>query len=99
MKLVSTSKSITHLHLLSVLVTELSIKNITNGQVRILDAGCGNGHFSSFMHLNLTALFPKIEFEIHGYDVGDHGVQAKDFFRKRSHGVNNNVRMSNGWNV
>jgi len=82
MKLVCPAESITHLHLLSVLVTEIARKNLTHGRVRILDAGCGNGHFLSFMHLNLTALFPKIGFEIYGYDVADHGVQAKDFFQK-----------------
>lgn len=82
MKLVCSPESITHLHLLSVLVTEIYQKNITNSRVRILDAGCGNGHFSSFMHLNLTALFPKMELEIYGYDVADHGVQAKDYFSK-----------------
>jgi len=82
MKLVCSPESITHVHLLSILVTEISQKNPADGRVRILDAGCGNGHFSSFLHLNLTALFPKMEFEIHGYDVADHGVQAKDYFLK-----------------
>ncbi|MEQ1527274.1 MAG: class I SAM-dependent methyltransferase [Gallionella sp.] len=82
MKLASPPESTTHLHLLSVLVTEIVKKNLTAGRVRILDSGCGNGHFSSFMHLNLTALFPNVVFEIHGYDVADHGVQAKDYFSK-----------------
>jgi SAM-dependent methyltransferase len=82
MKLVFPAESITHLHLLSVLVTEISKKNLTDRRFRILDAGCGNGHFSSFMHLNLSALFPDMVFEVYGYDVGDHGVQAKDFFSK-----------------
>lgn len=82
MKLVCPPESITHLHLLSVLVTEIARKNLTHGLVRILDAGCGNGHFLSFMHRNLAALFPEVEFEIYGYDVADHGVQAKDFFSK-----------------
>lgn len=27
-------------------------------------------------------MFPEIQFEIYGYDVADHGVQAKDFFSK-----------------
>jgi SAM-dependent methyltransferase len=80
MKLVCAPESITHLHLLSVLVTEISGKDSAGGRVRILDAGCGNGHFSSFLQLNLAALFPDVEFEIHGYDVADHGVQAKDYF-------------------
>lgn len=82
MTLVCPPESITHLHLLSVLITEISRKRPTDGRVRILDAGCGDGHFTSFLHLNLTALFPKVEFHIHGYDVADHGVQAKDYFQK-----------------
>lgn len=82
MKLVYAPESITHLHLLSVLVTEIIKKNPTGGRFRILDAGCGNGHFISFMHLNLSEFFPKAEFEIHGYDIADHGVQASDFFSK-----------------
>lgn len=82
MKLLFPPESITHLHLLSVLVTEIVKKNLSHRRFRILDAGCGNGHFSSFMHLNLSALFPEMEFEIYGYDVADHGVQAKDFFSK-----------------
>ena len=82
MKLVFAPESITHQHLLSILVTEISKKNLTDGKVRILDAGCGNGHFLSFLHLNITALFPNLEFEIYGFDVADHGVQAKDYFSK-----------------
>lgn len=82
MKLVYPPESITHLHLLSAIVTEIVKKNITFGRVRILDSGCGNGHLTSFMHLNLAALFPNIVFEIYGYDVADHGVQDKDYFSK-----------------
>ena len=81
MKLVCNPESITHLHLLSILVTEINKKKLNDGLVRILDAGCGNGHLSSFLHLNLTALFPNLDFEIYGYDIADHGVQAKDFFQ------------------
>lgn len=80
MTFVSSPESITHLHLLSVLVTEISRRHPADGRVRILDAGCGNGHLSSFLHVNLAALFPTVEFEIYGYDVADHGVQAKDYF-------------------
>ena len=69
MILVAPPESITHLHLLSVLVTEIARKNPTEGKVRVLDAGCGNGHFSSFLQINLTALFPKVQVEIYGYDI------------------------------
>lgn len=85
MKMVSVPESITHLHLLSVIVTETNRIHRTNptlGLVRILDAGCGNGHFTSFIHSNLTAIFPGVVFEIYGYDVADHGVQVNDFFSK-----------------
>ena len=82
MNLVSQPKSVTHLHLLSILVTEISQKKSINTNINILDAGCGDGHLATFLHINLTALFPKIDFKIYGYDVADHGVQAKYFFLK-----------------
>ena len=80
MNLVSPPESITHLHLLSVLVTEISRRYPEDGRVRILDAGCGNGHLTTFLQINLAALFPALQFEIHGYDVADHGVQAGNYF-------------------
>lgn len=82
MKLVTPPESITHLHLLSVLVTEIASKRIHENKLLILDAGCGNGHFLTFLQLNLVSIFPELEFEIYGYDVADHGVQSKDFFSK-----------------
>lgn len=48
MKLAAPPERITHLHLLSVLVTEITKRDLTDGRLRILDAGCGNGHLSSF---------------------------------------------------
>ena len=82
MKLVSAPESITHLQLLSILVTEITRRNIIDNRLRILDAGCGNAHLTTFLHLNLAALFPMVEFEIHGYDLADYGVQANDFHSK-----------------
>jgi SAM-dependent methyltransferase len=81
MKLVSPPESITHLHLLNAVIAEIVGRNLgIGGPVRILDAGCGNGHFAGYLYNNLTAMFPEKAIEIHGYDVGDHGVQVKDFF-------------------
>ena len=79
--MIYTPESITHLHLLSVLVTEVQRRKLGKAeQIRVLDAGCGNGHLDTFLNVNLTDLFPELRFEIYGYDVGDHGVQEADFF-------------------
>jgi len=79
-ELVRSAESITHLHLLSILATEIGKRAQAGGRVRVLDAGCGNGHLLTFLQANLAALFPELEIEIHGYDVADHGVQAQDYF-------------------
>jgi SAM-dependent methyltransferase len=81
MELVCPPESITHLHLLSVIATEIINRNFGKGsKIKILDAGCGNGHLTTFLHINLVSLFKELEFEIYGYDVADHDVQAHDFF-------------------
>lgn len=80
MILVSPPESITHLHLLSVLVTEIFRRPPDDGCVRILDAGCGNGHLTIVLQTNLASLFPELNFEIYGFDVADHGVQADNYF-------------------
>ena len=80
MNLVYDSESVTHLHLLSVLVTEINKKKSVGKIINILDAGCGNGHLTVFLQVNLVAFFPEMELHIYGYDIADHGVQAKDFF-------------------
>lgn len=81
MELICPPESITHLHLLSVLVTEIVERSLENGsRIRILDAGCGNGHLIVFLQANLVSLFKHTEFEIYGYDVADHKVQAEDYF-------------------
>lgn len=82
MKLTPPPESITHLHIFSVLATEITTRGFRGNNLRILDAGCGNGHFLTFLLLNLSTRFPEIEFEIYGFDVADHGVQAKDFFNE-----------------
>lgn len=71
--------SVTHQHLLSVLYSELQDRT-AGGKVRILDAGCGNGRLLSYLNSNLPLLLPGVEFELHGFDVNDHGVQAEGYF-------------------
>jgi ubiquinone/menaquinone biosynthesis C-methylase UbiE len=81
MKLIYTPESITHLHLLSVLVTEVKRRELGKAApIRVLDAGFGNGHLDTFLHVNLADIFPELRFEIYGYDVGDYSFQAADVF-------------------
>ena len=50
--------------------------------VRVLDVGCGNGHLLEYLMKNINCLNPKIDFEFHGFDVSDHGVQSVGYFSK-----------------
>lgn len=71
-------ESITHVHLLVALMSEL--RAIRESRlVRILDVGCGNGALLAYLHRNLALIQPQIEWQLHGLDVGDHGVQAIGF--------------------
>jgi SAM-dependent methyltransferase len=72
------SSSITHSHILNVLNT-LIIKQDSNSKISILDAGCGNGDLMGYLQDCLGILHPKIEFNIYGFDVTDHGVQKEGF--------------------
>lgn len=73
-------KSITHLHLFSILNTET--KGFSDRRrVRILDVGCGNGQLINYLMKSITSLNSTIELEIYGFDVADHGVQKKDFLK------------------
>jgi len=61
-------KSITHLHLLSVINSQ--VQSVPSGSVvRILDAGCGRGDLIAYLHNGLTALRPDLQFEIYGFDI------------------------------
>ncbi len=70
--------SITHLHLLSVVHTELACGRYNN-PVRILDIGCGSGALLSYLQQELSELLPSLRFELYGLDVVDHGVQENGF--------------------
>lgn len=70
----------THLHLLAVVNTELERRRPGSGEtVRVLDIGCGDGLLLIFLSKALAACWPGLRFEFHGFDVGDHGVQADGF--------------------
>jgi SAM-dependent methyltransferase len=71
--------SITHLHLLAVINSELPLAPSENA-VRILDIGCGNGRLLEYFAHELARLHASVPIELHGIDVHDHGVQAQGFF-------------------
>jgi SAM-dependent methyltransferase len=70
--------SLTHLHLLAVINSELS-RWPENTRVRILDVGCGDGRMLAYLGTELPRLRPKQLIELFGVDVHDHGVQARGF--------------------
>ena len=79
--MIGRASSVTHEHLLSVILTEVAARTVTGDHVRILDAGCGNGLLVEHLATNVQVAHPAVTFELHGYDVGDHGVQtATDYF-------------------
>lgn len=75
------ASSLTHEHILSVINTELKSRP-DQGSFRLLDVGCGNGIMLSYLYRSLKHLWPEKEFEVYGFDVGDHETQAKGFFDK-----------------
>ncbi|OEU78156.1 MAG: hypothetical protein BA872_01295 [Desulfobacterales bacterium C00003060] len=74
------AESITHLHLLSIVNTE--IRKTKKPLIRILDVGCGNGHLIAYMTQALVSLCPSTEFEIYGLDVNDSSVQSENYCLK-----------------
>jgi SAM-dependent methyltransferase len=75
------ASSITHQHILSVVNTEVC--EVTPGRpVRILDAGCGNGKLVAYLTRALGVLRPEVEWEVYGFDVHDHGVQAEGYIQQ-----------------
>jgi len=76
-----TAASVTHAHLLACVNTQLVVRHLApDANVRILDAGCGNGALLEHLALGLAVLHPEWQVELYGYDVGDHGVQTAGFF-------------------
>ena len=75
------AESITHLHLLSVVNTEIK-RNLEKSLIKILDVGCGNGHLIDYLSQTLVLLHPSTEFEIYGLDVNDCSVQSANYLSK-----------------
>lgn len=78
--------SITHEHLLSVINTELG-RFQPGTPLKILDVGCGNGKLIAYLSESLPLLNPGRTFEVYGFDVGDHGVQAAGFMHASIEGL------------
>jgi SAM-dependent methyltransferase len=66
-------KSITHLHLLSVVAAECAKRGRA---VRILDLGCGAGDLLRYLRSELPIQRPSHEFDIRGLDVSDFAPQG-----------------------
>jgi SAM-dependent methyltransferase len=71
--------SLTHQHLFACLNTLLSTDKC---DIRILDAGCGDGKLIAFIQAAAKAVRPDLSIEIYGFDVVDHGVQALGFLER-----------------
>jgi SAM-dependent methyltransferase len=48
-------------------------------EIRILDMGCGKGHFLAYAANVLPTLHPEVKFEFYGYDVREHGARSADY--------------------
>jgi len=70
-------ESITHLHLLAIVLTELG-RFEREPVIRILDLGCGNGHLMGYLHEMLTSRYPEKRFEIWGHDVEEYNGHGPD---------------------
>lgn len=77
----SKPESVTHSHLLSILVTEME-RCGEAPVIRILDLGCGRGHMLAFLHEHLTERFPGRTFEFWGHDVADYAGSSSVFLKR-----------------
>lgn len=73
------ASNITHEHLAACINTIVTHEGLSR-PFRILDMGCGDGEFLSYLLRTLPILKPGISFEMYGFDVSDSGVQGEGFF-------------------
>jgi SAM-dependent methyltransferase len=70
MRSLRAATSVTHLHILAVVATELDSYGRTE-PIKVLDAGCGKGELMAYLQANLAELHARTDFEVHGFDVHD----------------------------
>ena len=87
-----TAPSITHQHIASILNLKLAKLSKNENPVRILDFGCGEGKFISYLIKLLPISHPDICFEIFGLDVEAWKLLEK----KGNHSLPSNILMSTG---
>jgi SAM-dependent methyltransferase len=73
--------STTHSHLLACIRTHLDLAQ-SSERIPILDVGCGNGELLKYLACILPDLYPNLQFEFYGFDVGDHGVQKAGYWNQ-----------------
>jgi SAM-dependent methyltransferase len=83
---IAPASSVTHEHFLYLLTSEIhkrynDINYQHTEQIKILDAGCGNGLLIAYLAKHLPLLFPDLSFDIYGFDITDSQVQKSDFFK------------------
>ncbi len=71
--------NITHLHILSILSSE--IRTNKNAHIKIVDMGCGDGHLLLYLQSSLSEKFSDKIIEVVGFDVSDSLVQTQHFFQ------------------
>lgn len=74
--------SLAHQHVFACLNTILVVSKRSPKDIRVLDAGCGNGHLMSFIYRALKSIHRDLELSVYGFDVSNHGVQDTGFFDK-----------------
>lgn len=74
---ISSPTSLTHQHIAAALNTEQRKRNHV-GDISVLDAGCGRGQLTGFLHAELPRMTGRA-FELHGFDVIDWTSVGIDF--------------------
>jgi SAM-dependent methyltransferase len=76
------AKSVTHAHILRVINSELAVRAADRAELRILDAGCGDGELLRYLASCLPGLNPDRRFAFYGFDLTDPGVQRPQFLER-----------------
>ena len=66
--------SITHLHLLASLISEMRGRRA----LRVVDVGCGDGRLTAYLRASIPALLPDCHVDVCGFDVSDRTPHGND---------------------